>query len=748
MRVSTNISKYLIFESESILKALEKINSNKKRIIFVVSKHGLLIGVITDGDFRRWITETSSYDLNQKVLSITNTKMVSSMLTDDKAVISKKFTNAVDVIPLKDSSSRLVGIAIRDEQGFTMGGTMISGESNSFIIAEVGNNHNGDVNLARKLVDLACDAGADCVKFQMRNMSSLYIADAEVGDSSDLGAEYTMDLLKKFQLTNSELFSVFDYCKSKDLMPLCTPWDLESLIALEDYGVEAYKVASADLTNHELLEALVETGKPLICSTGMSTEFEIKSLIDFLHRRGANFALLHCNSTYPTPFKDINLAYLSRLKDMSGGPVGYSGHERGISVPIAAVALGAKIIEKHFTVDRSMEGNDHRVSLLPEEFKEMVEEIRKIEESLGVNAERKISQGELLNRETLAKSIVAKTIISSGDVLTREMLNFKSPGQGLQPMYIDQLVGKKAKRDFVGGDCFYESDLQEDEVKPRSYKFKRPFGIPVRYHDYKKLVQKSNFDFVEFHLSYQDMSLDLNDFFTDQQLIDFAVHSPELFEGDHIMDLASDDDSYCKKSIAELERVCNVTRKLKTFFPKTQKPLIVINAGGFSSRNFLDKKLTPDMYKKVGESLRKIDQEGVEIIIQTMPPFPWHFGGQSHHNLFVDPHEIRDFCEKYGYRICYDTSHSMMASTYYQWNLSEFTETVGPYVAHMHIVDALGIDGEGIDVGGGDVDFKLLASKLDNCNKNTMFLPEVWQGHKNSGEGFWKALEFLEDIGF
>jgi N-acetylneuraminate synthase len=579
-------------------------------------------------------------------------------------------------------------------------------------------------------------------------MASLYSAEADVGGSSDLGAEYTLDLLKKFQLTNSELFSVFDYCKSKDLMPLCTPWDLESLLVLEGYGMEAYKVASADLTNHELLEALTETGKPLICSTGMSTEFEIKSSIDFLHRHGANFVLLHCNSTYPTPFKDINLAYISRLKDMSGGPVGYSGHERGISVPIAAVALGAKIIEKHFTVDKSMEGNDHKVSLLPEEFKVMVEEIRKIEESLGENAERKISQGELLNRETLAKSIVAKTIISSGDVLTRKMLNFKSPGQGLQPMYIDQLLGKKAKRDFVGGDCFYESDLQEAEVKPRSYKFKRPFGIPVRYHDYRKLVEKSNFDFVEFHLSYQDLLLDLNNFFSDQQAINFAVHSPELFEGDHIMDLASDDDSYRERSVMELERVCNITNQLKVFFPLTEKPVIVINAGGFSTRSFLDKKLTPCMYELVADSLRKVNQEGIEIIIQTMPPFPWHFGGQSHHNLFVDPYEIRDFCEKYGYRICYDTSHSMMASTYYQWKLSEFTEIVGPYVAHMHIVDALGVDGEGIDVGKGDVDFKLLASKLDKCNKNTMFLPEVWQGHKNSGEGFWKALEFLEGIGF
>ena len=149
MRISTNISEYLVFESESILKALDKINSNKRRIIFVVNEHGLLIGGVSDGDFRRWITKTSSYDLNQKVSSITNKKVVSAMITDDKVDILAKFTNAVNVIPLKDASSRLVGIAIRDEQGFTMGGTSISDKSNSFIIAEIGNNDNGDVNLQK-----------------------------------------------------------------------------------------------------------------------------------------------------------------------------------------------------------------------------------------------------------------------------------------------------------------------------------------------------------------------------------------------------------------------------------------------------------------------------------------------------------------------------------------------------------------------------------------------------------------------
>ena len=193
--------------------------------------------------------------------------------------------------------------------------------------------------------------------------------------------------------------------------------------------------------------------------------------------------------------------------------VGYSGHERGTSVPVAAVTLGAKIIEKHFTIDQAMEGNDHKISLLPDDFKRMVSEIRVVEESMGSSHTRELSQGEMLNRETLAKSIIASQSIKSGDIITRDMLEVKSPGQGLQPMYMDDLLGRAAKRSLKAGDYFYESDLSDKIIEPREvFAFNRPFGIPVRYHDYNELSKKSNYDFVEFHLSYQDLDLDSSDF--------------------------------------------------------------------------------------------------------------------------------------------------------------------------------------------------------------------------------------------
>ena len=747
MLIHKKISEYVVFESETIFKALEKINANKKRIIFVLADNGVLMGSLTDGDFRRWVTSSPDFDVNLSVSEIMNENVCSAPLGSENSDIQEKFSASIDVIPIVDSVHKLVSVAFKNEEGFAVGGRIISDNNPAFIIAEIGNNHNGSLDLAKELVDLAFDAGADCVKFQMRDVATLYKSAGEKDHEADLGAQYTMELLSKFQLDNDQLFEIFDYCKSKGLPPLCTPWDLISLEALEEYGMEFYKVASADLTNHPFLEALINTGKPLICSTGMSTEVEIKHTINFLRRKGAVFALLHCNSTYPTPFKDVNLSYIQKLKGFSGGLVGYSGHERGTSIPVAAITLGAKIIEKHFTVDQSMEGNDHKVSLLPDDFKRMVSDIRAVEVSIGSSDARVLTQGEMLNRETLSKSIIASKPIKEGDLIKRGMLDIKSPGQGLQPIYIDQLLGKIAKRPLKVGDYFYEADLTDKINQPRDYSFSRPFGIPVRYHDYEALSAKSNFDFVEFHLSYQDLEVDLKDFFKNQQIIDFAVHAPELFSGDHILDLTTPERGYLEHSIKELQKVCEVTRRLKEFFPKTQKPVIVINAGGFSSHGFMDREEIIKRYENLENSLSRLDQEGVEIIIQTMPPFPWHFGGQSYHNLFVDPQEIKEFCEKTGYRICYDVSHTMMACNFYGSKLTDATQLIGPYIAHMHIVDAVDTDGEGVQIGQGDVDFKQLVGDLALVAPGAMFLPEVWQGHKNQGEGFWDALEFLEKVG-
>ena len=287
------------------------------------------------------------------------------------------------------------------------------GDTRSFIIAEIGNNHNGDFERAKLMIDKAVEMGADCAKFQMRQMKEVYRSRSLEKSGEDLGTEYIIDLLNRFELSVDQQKQLADYCSQKGILYLCTPWDITSVDILESFGVAAYKVASADLTNLPLLDRLAKTKKPLILSTGMSTTDEVKFTVAFLTERKVQFVLLHCNSTYPAPLHDINLKWMKSIEAIHP-LVGYSGHERGIAVSMAAVALGAKIIERHFTLDRMMEGPDHAASLEFNEFKEMISGIREIESALGSAESRSLSQGEMINRENLGKSLVASIELKWG----------------------------------------------------------------------------------------------------------------------------------------------------------------------------------------------------------------------------------------------------------------------------------------------------------------------------------------------
>ena len=745
MIIDKNIQKYIVFSEDHILDALKKISDNKSGIIFSVTESGLLEGIVTDGDIRRWLVEQREIDLTQPVCAISNKQFEFAYAGDDSDKVQRLFSEKVKYVPLLDKAHHLVAIASRMISGIKINGKTINQSSPVFIIAEIGNNHNGSLSLAKKMIDEAVLAGADCVKFQMRHLGNLYHNAGDSNDASeDLGSQYVLDLLSRFQLKTGEMLEAFDYCREKGVVPLCTPWDVESLAVLEKYGMDAYKVASADLTNHDLLWALAKTGKPLICSTGMSTEREIVESVALLKKVGAIFILLHCNSTYPAPFKDINLDYLARLKQLGDTLVGYSGHERGIAIALAAVAKGAKVVEKHFTLDKSMEGNDHKISLLPAEFHAMTQGIREIELSMGSSAERRLSQGEIINRESLAKSLVINCSLFPGDLVTAEMVEVKSPGRGLQPNRKQELLGVRIGREMAPGDFFFPTDLERERISSRPYEFRRPWGIPVRYHDFGAMVHKSNLDLVEFHLSYKDLDENLERYFGQVYQQRFVVHCPELFRGDHVLDLCARDPEYRQQSIREVQRVIEVTRALKPFFPRTQRPMIVTNCGGFSSDLALQPFQRATLYQLLHDSLQKLDKTGVEIIIQSMPPFPWHFGGQRYHNLFVDPKDTVEFCRESGFRLCLDVSHSKLACNHYKWSFKELIEQLGPYTAHLHLADADGVDGEGLQIGDGSIDFPSLAEHLSKATPDASFIPEIWQGHKNEGEGFWAALERLE----
>ncbi len=610
-----------------------------------------------------------------------------------------------------------------------------------FIIAEIGINHNGSPEVARKLIDAAARAGADSVKFQMRDLDSLYVTKDANDPKENLTTQYSLDLLTKTHLPPEEIFKLFDYAKEKGLFPLCTPFDPKSVELLEEYGVDAHKVGSPDLTNHDLIRVLAATGRPLIVSTGMADQKEIEGTNRLLRRLGVKFVLMHCNSTYPAPFQDIQLQLMSSLGTTL---YGYSGHERGINVAIAAVARGAKIVEKHITLDREMEGTDHKASLLPDEFRDMVEGIRQVEASFGGARVRSMTQGERMNRANLAKSVVASRPIRKGERISVSMLSVKSPGRGLQPHQKQELIGRIARRDLAIGDPFFSSDLLEHPPVPRAYHFKRPWGLPVRFHDFKDMLKRTNPDLLEFHMSYRDLERDPAEFCEGTYDVELAVHAVETFANDHVLDLASPDPAYRAESIRNLQRCVDQVRALKRFFPKTERPVLILNAGGFTRNGPIPASARGPLYELVAESLSKVDADGVEIIIQTMPPYPWLLGGQMFHNLFMDPEDTAAFCARYGYRVCLDVSHSHLAGNHLGRTMTEYVNQLGPYIAHLHIVDGSGVGEEGLQIGDGTLDFKQLAYDLERAAPSASFIPEIWQGHENGGEGFWIALERLE----
>lgn len=745
MIIERDLAPYIVFGEDPVLVGLGKINANKQRIVFCVDEHGILQGSLSDGDFRRWIIQNPTASLDVSCATVANRSVQTAPHTAAPADIAPLLgRDGVHHVPLVDERGHLWAIAL-DETGTLRIGSHEMGPGHpAFVIAEVGNNHNGSVDLAKHLVDLAVEANADAVKFQLRDMDALYRQRGAATGGEDLGVQYTLDLLRRFSLPAEKLFEVFDHARDAGIDVMCTPWDAPSVQALADYGIPALKIASADLTNHELIADAADKGLPLVLSTGMSRESEILETVALLRGKGAPFALLHCQSTYPAPYKDLNLRYLDRLAEIGQCVVGYSGHERGWHVPVAAVARGAHIIEKHFTVDRAMEGNDHTVSLLPDEFRIMVEQIRDIETSMGTGETRVVSTGEQMNRVTLAKSLVAARPLTGGAVITAKDVMVKSPGRGLQPNALPQLLGRTLKRDMAEGEFFFDGDLRDAAPEGRPFTFRRPWGLPVRYHDAAALLKQSNPDFLEFHFSYKDLDVDMDEFFTEKLPIGFTTHLPDLFAGDFLVDLASDDEETWERSIREVQRTIDVTRDLRRWFTVEEDPIMVVTMGGFTK----DKHIAPEQrahkYARVAAALKRLDSTGVRIAAQTLPPYPWLMGGQQFHNLFLDPRDTVRFAEETGTALCFDASHTKLATNWLGMAFSEAVDLLAPHTIHWHLVDATGVDGEGVQVGEGDIDWPEFAERMDRLSPGTPFIPEIWQGHVDNGAGFWTALDRME----
>ena len=324
----------------------------------------------------------------------------------------------------------------------------------TIIIAEAGVNHNGSIELAKQLIDKAVEAGADYIKFQTFKSENLVTKTAKqadyqkknIGDSDN--SQYNM--LKKLELSEEQHYELINYCNEKGIKFFSTAFDMDSIDFLASLNLGLWKIPSGELTNYPYIKKIASFGEPVILSTGMSSTEEINDTVNLLINSGLpkeKITILHCNTEYPTPMCDVNLLAMNGIKKQFQTEIGYSDHTVGIEISIAAVALGAKVIEKHFTLDRTLPGPDHKASLEPDELKAMVSAIRNIEQALG-SEDKRVSSSEMKNKSVARKSIVAAKTIKAGEVFSKENLSVKRPGTGISPMKWESVIGQIAVRDF------------------------------------------------------------------------------------------------------------------------------------------------------------------------------------------------------------------------------------------------------------------------------------------------------------
>ena len=624
----------------------------------------------------------------------------------------------------------------RPETAIKVGRHLIGNGHPTYVIAEIGINHNGDEDAARRLIDAAAQAQADAVKFQKRDLPSLYRKDIlEHPERFEQYFQYIVPHLKKVELSDEVLARLKAHAESQGLDFICTPFDIKSADLLNELDIPAIKIASADLTNFELLSHVAGFGKPMIVSTGMSTWTEINSAASLLRGFRIPFALLHCRSVYPVWPRDVNLRMINRLRCF-GVPVGYSGHELGITIALVAASMGADIIEKHITLDRTQEGPDHKVSLEPYEFKRLVRDIRIADQAMG-NEKRFLLRGEVLNRELFGKSLLASCDIPRGTRITEDMVQVRGPGKGLPPYRLQDLIGKTARRDLKEGDFFMEEDLDGDGILGLNGAFKTKWGLIARFSDYEEMLHYAP-KVLEFHLAQRDLEVAFKPH--GDHRCELVVHAPE-YMGERLADLCSTEEAVRMASIQVIQRTIRFALEIAPHF--SGRPKIIVHPGAMSLQRKLDPAGLEEMLARSLDELRRLPEtREVELLLENLPPYPWYFGGQWKGNYFMDPDEISSFCQKHQVRICFDLSHAALYCNAKEKDLEGAILSLLPISSHLHLADAYGLDGEGVQIDEGDIDMGRILPLFKDFQGT--WVPEIWRGHLHGGQGFFTALRRIK----
>lgn len=599
------------------------------------------------------------------------------------------------------------------------------------VIAEIGINHNGEKDIAKKLIDAASKAGVQCIKFQYRNIDRTYL-----DNKNEIGDEILDAEIRRSYLSPGDLNELCAYGKSRGLEVGISFFIVEDIHDFDGdlSNYDFFKVPSPELKNIDLINSLLNLGRDVYISTGAHDE---KSIEDTFHAlAGDNWNPFHCISNYPTELFNSKLSYLKYLQKKWNKPVGYSSHESDWRACIAALALGARWIERHITLDKAMDGLDHSTSSTPDEFNELVIYAKYADAMLDGDGPRVANQGERLNLQNLGRSFHIVKPIKAGSVLLDDAISYHSPATGIDMSQIKQFLGKKLLRDGSVGQPLTESlfaitpELTADQIE---FLNEKKVSLPARFHDLAKLRKAFPIQNFEMHLSFTELSSQIDEsLFRANEC--YSIHLPDYISSTELINPFSKNHSIRERSIKIFEN----TLALATYLYKLTGVKVTLVA----SLSVVDDGIE-NFYKNCNALTKKYSDTGVELSYQTLPPFAWYFGGSVPLNTYCAPVDWAYIVEM-EIPITLDLSHLIMSCNYYHADLMSATNQLLPMAKHIHLSLADGVDGEGVG-------FFELSSQNKELIQQILSIPkvkviEVWQGHLNEFAGFRDSITQLYAI--
>ena len=597
------------------------------------------------------------------------------------------------------------------------------------IIAEIGINHNGSFSIAKELIKGAHAAGVDAVKFQFRDIENTYMSKKEIGD------EILSEEINRNALTSTQIIELSKYAKTLGLLIGISFFDLKDVAKFEE-SVEIFdffKVPSVELTNTTLIDKLLSFNKFLLISTGASDEQSIVNSFDRI--KNDSWMPLHCISNYPTAIYNSNLGYMHFLSKRWSRPVGYSSHDINWTVVIAAILLGANVIERHITLSKEDKGLDHTSSSTINEFKMIVEFARNKKIILKGDDKRIPNQGELLNMQNLGRSFYSKRDIQVGEKIDKNDFAYLSPKIGFGNTEFNKNEGALVVNKIYFGDALtYFHVNGRNKISERAIDFAnyKNIGLPVRLHDYKEISKIFNLDNYEFHLSFGEIP-QLNDFKNVDSHHKFTVHLPDYFSSNELINPFSANKNIRDESLKIINNTISFAAKLSDL---TDRSVGVVGSFSIAEHGL------ENFYSDCAKIINSVSQNKITLAVQWLPPVAWYFGGSVKINIMNGEKDV-EYINKKNINIVMDSSHLFMGKNFFGFDAMRIMEELEPFIKWFHISGASGIDGEGNNFTSIDESEYEIIKKM--IEADSVKIVEVWQGHLDKYLGFKKALENLEE---